>query len=161
MKKLTVITLVVLVALMATTAVVAAGSKTVYQAMLSDDETGTGSDAHGNAVFQFADDGSQMKYKLVVNGLENTTMAHIHVASAPGGDGPPVVWLYPEAPPPTEIPGIFNGLLGSRTVTSADLVGPLAGMSLDDLVTAIEEGRAYVNVHTTAFPGGEIRGTIE
>ncbi|MFN2167581.1 MAG: CHRD domain-containing protein [Anaerolineae bacterium] len=162
MKKLTVITLIVLVALLATTAVVAAVSKTVYQAKLAD-ETGTGSDAHGNAVFQFADDGSQMKYKLVVNGLDNTIMAHIHVASAPGANGPVVLWLYPDAPPfqPTLISGIFNGLLGSRTVTSADLVGPLAGMSLEDLVTAIDEGRAYVNVHTTAFPAGEIRGTIE
>ncbi len=160
MKKLTVISLVVLVALLATAAVVAAGSKTVYQAKLGD-ETGTGSDAHGNAVFQFADDGSGMSYKLVVNGLDNTIMAHIHVASTAGANGPVVLWLYPDAPPAQLIPGIFNGLLGSRTVTSADLVGPLAGMSLTDLVMAIEEGRAYVNVHSQAFPGGEIRGTIQ
>jgi hypothetical protein len=96
----------------------------------------------------------------VVNGLDDVFMAHIHVAENPGGNGPVVLWLYPDAPPPSLIEGTFNGLLGSRTVTSDDLVGPLAGMSLDDLRAAIEEGRAYVNVHTTAFPGGEIRGTI-
>jgi hypothetical protein len=58
------------------------------------------------------------------------------------------------------IPGFFTGLLGKRSVTAADLVGPLQGMTLEDLRTAINEGRAYVNVHTTAFPGGEIRGDL-
>jgi hypothetical protein len=33
-------------------------------------------------------------------------------------------------------------------------------MTLEDLRTAILEGRAYVNVHTTTFPAGEIRGDL-
>jgi len=161
MKRFTLITLVVLMTLLATIGTaLAAESTTVYRTGLSGEPAGSGSDAHGNAVFMFKDDGSQMKYKLVVNGLEDVFMAHIHVAADPGGNGPVVLWLYPDAPPPSLIEGTFNGLLGSHTVTSGDLTGPLAGMSLDDLRAAIEEGRAYVNVHTTAFPGGEIRGTI-
>ena len=161
MKRYTLITLLVLMTLLATIGTaLAAKSTTVYRTGLSGELAGSGSDAHGNAVFKFKDDGSQMKYKLVVNGLDNVTMAHIHVAADAGGNGPPVLWLYPDAPPPTLIEGTFNGLLGSRTVTSADLIGPLAGMSFDELRAAIEQGRAYVNVHTTAFPAGEIRGTI-
>lgn len=30
----------------------------------------------------------------------------------------------------------------------------------DALIAGIESGRAYVNVHTTAFPAGEIRGFL-
>jgi hypothetical protein len=31
---------------------------------------------------------------------------------------------------------------------------------MDDLVAEIDSGNTYVNVHTNAFPGGEIRGQI-
>lgn len=161
MKKISFVSLLVLIALLATIgSAIASESRTVFRAPLSA-ASDTGSEAHGNAIFVFKDDGSQLTYKLVINGLDNTLMAHIHVASVPGGDGPPVLWLYPDAAPPSLIVGTFNGLLGSRTVTSDDLTGPLAGMSFDDLRAAIEQGRAYVNVHTSAFLGGEIRGTIQ
>jgi CHRD domain len=32
---------------------------------------------------------------------------------------------------------------------------------LSDLITLMENGQAYVNVHTEQNPEGEIRGTIE
>ena len=53
-----------------------------------------------------------------------------------------------------------QGTLATGTFTETDFVGPLAGMPLSYLREAISQGRAYVNVHTTQFPGGEIRGTI-
>jgi hypothetical protein len=160
MKKTYLIALIVLIAALATFGIAAANnSKTVYTTGLSD-ETGTGSPAHGHAVTVFADDGSKMAYKLVANGINNTTMAHIHVAPTPGANGPIVLWLYPDAPPLLLIPGVFNGLLGGNTVTSADLTGAAGITSLAQLMAAIEEGRAYVNVHTVAFPGGEMRGTL-
>jgi hypothetical protein len=164
-RKTTFIVLFVLIALVASIGTVsAANSKTVFRTSLST-VPGLGSDAHGNAVFQFADDGSQLKYKLVVNGLDNTTMAHIHVSNTPCSLTPPVLWLYPAGPPPVEIPGAFNGLLGGRTVTSEGLFQPAAGgqgiNSLDDLRDAIEDGRAYVLVHTSQNPPGEICGVIQ
>ncbi len=99
-------------------------------------------------------------YELKVHGLKNVTQAHIHVAEEPGGNGPPAVWLYPAAPPAELIPGRFTGKLGAGEITAAALVGPLEEMTLADLLTAIEENRAYVNVHTEQFPAGEIRGTL-
>jgi len=160
MKRISLISLLVLLLLLATASLATASeSKTVYRALLSESPAAE-SDAHGNSVFQFADDGSQVKYTLVVNGLDDTFMAHIHVAAEPGANGPIVLWLYPSAPPSELIPGTFNGLLNSGTATSADLTGAMGVNTLEDLRAAIEEGRAYVNVHTTAFPGGEIRGTI-
>jgi hypothetical protein len=97
----------------------------------------------------------------VVNGLDNTTKAHIHVATTPGANGPVVLWLFPAAPPSTLIEGTFSGLLGTGIATPANLTGASGVTTCEDLRTAIAEGRAYVNAHTTAFPAGEIRGIIE
>jgi hypothetical protein len=67
MKRFTLITLVVLMTLLATIGTaLAAESTTVYRTGLSGEAAGSGSDAHGNAVFMFKDDGSEMKYKLEV-----------------------------------------------------------------------------------------------
>ncbi len=117
--------------------------------------------AQGQALFQFNKDGSALTYKLILANIENVTMAHIHVAPAAGQNGPPVLWLYPDAPPPQLIPGRTDGVLAERTVMAADLVGPLAGSAdFSGLRQAIMEGRAYVNVHTSQFPAGEVRGDI-
>jgi hypothetical protein len=62
-------------------------------------------------------------------------------------------------------------VLAEGTFTAANLVGPLAGHPLSDLLAAIQSGNAYVNVHTNDgqgaantgpgdFPGGEIRGQL-
>jgi hypothetical protein len=93
--------------------------------------------------------------------IENVTMAHIHISDTPGGNGPPAVWLYPSAPPASLIPGKFRGILAEGVFAESELVGPLAGMTLDDLILAVSENRAYVNVHTEQFGAGEIRGQLD
>jgi hypothetical protein len=118
------------------------------------------SDAQGQAIFQLNADGTALTYRLNVANIENVTQAHIH-QGAPGTNGPVVVWLYPSAPPASLIPGRFDGVLGAGTVTSANLVGPLAGQPLSSLVALLESGNAYVNVHTSQYPGGEIRGQVD
>ena len=129
-------------------------------AVLTGADSGTDSTATGLTILRQGAEGT-LSYALSVQGIENITQAHIHVAAEPGGDGPPAVWLYPAAPPAELIPGEFTGQLGAGDFTDADLVGPLAGMTLADLLTAIEEDRAYVNVHTDQFPAGEIRGSLQ
>jgi hypothetical protein len=115
--------------------------------------------ARGVATFELSKDGTELSYRLIVANIENVTMAHIHLAPA-GQNGPVVVWLYPEGPPPQLIPGRTNGVLATGAITSNDLVGPLVGASLDDLLDEMRDGNTYVNVHTNQFPGGEIRGQI-
>jgi hypothetical protein len=115
--------------------------------------------AQGQATFQLSADGTELSFRLIVANIENVTQAHIHVAPA-GANGQVVLWLYPDGPPATLIPGRSQGVLNEGTVTAADLVGPLAGASMDDLVALLRSGGAYINVHTSQYPPGEVRGQI-
>lgn len=151
----------VIVALFTVVGTVAAGNNRNFVAHLTGEAEGVVTAAQGQSIFRFSKDGQSLTYKLIVANIENVTVAHIHLAPVGGGNGPPVLWLYPESAPPQLIPGPFNGVLYERTVTAADLVGPLAGMTLENLRTVIEEGRTYVNVHTSQYPAGEIRGQIK
>lgn len=117
------------------------------------------SNPQGQAIFQLSRDGSELSYKLIVANIENVIMAHIHLAQ-PGETGGVVVWLYPEGPPPQEIPGRFNGVLAEGVITSESLVGALAGEDLSALIDEINANNAYVNVHTDQNQPGESRGQI-
>lgn len=124
------------------------------------------------AMFHLSDDGTQLDYKLIATNIDNVTQSHIHTAG-PGVNGPIVVWLYPSTSPPAAAPGggRTTGVLAEGTITAANLIGPLAGQPLSALVTRLDGGNAYVNVHTDDgvaptntgpgdFPGGEIRGDV-
>lgn len=115
--------------------------------------------AQGQATFRLSREGDELSYRLVVANIVDVTMAHIHLAPR-GENGPVVVWLYPEGPPPELIPGRTQGVLVDGVITDADLAGPLLDGSLGDLLAELRAGNAYVNVHTSAHPSGEIRGQI-
>jgi CHRD domain len=116
--------------------------------------------AQGQAIFRVNDAGTAISYKLNVANIENVTQAHIHAAPA-GSNGGIVAWLYPSAPPLQLIQGRTQGTLGEGEITAASLMGSLAGKPLSDLITLLQNGGAYVNVHTLQFPGGEIRGQVD
>ena len=115
--------------------------------------------AAGELTLQLSADRTELRYRLVVAGLVDVTQAHIHLGAV-GTNGDVVAFLYPSAPPPQLIPGRTDGVLLTGSITSANLRGPLLGMPLSALVTAIESGNAYANAHTSALPAGEIRGQI-
>jgi CHRD domain len=117
-------------------------------------------EAQGQAIFQVEPSGMAVSYKLIVANIENVLQAHIHVAAA-GVNGGIVVWLYPSGPPPMLIPGRSDGILAEGTITADSLVNALAGQPLSALLDAMRAGNTYVNVHTSQFPPGEIRGQID
>ena len=137
----------------------AVGNGTRFVAHLDATDAGTDSPAQGQVIFRLSKDGSRLHFEMMVASLEDVTMAHIHLAPA-GENGPPVVWLYPSRPPMLMIGGETNGLLSQGTITENDLVGPLTGGTLEDLLAEMLMGRTYVNVHTIEHPAGEIRGQI-
>lgn len=115
--------------------------------------------ATGTGEFVLNEDGDELSYNIEVEDLEGVLMAHIHQGGA-NENGPIGVWLYNSSEPSDEI----SGELSSGTITAESLnetKGPWQGQNVSDLVDSIESGQAYVNVHTEANPGGEIRGTIE
>lgn len=95
-------------------------------------------------------------FKVNVTGIDKVTGAHIHHAKS-GENGEVVVGLF-KSDSPT---GPKDGTLSEGNFTASDLVGPLKGKALSDLVTAMKNGETYVNVHTEANPNGEIRGQLE
>jgi hypothetical protein len=155
MKRMRLLTLVVV--LLSLGLVGPAHAVTTYTAQLSGANEASPVDtrARGVAVLQLSADGTELRYRLVASNIDDVTMAHIHIGPV-GENGPVAAWLYG---PSTE-GGTHNGVLATGTITDEDLIGPLAGQSLDDLVELIESGDAYVNVHTVANPGGEIRGQV-
>ena len=60
--------------------------------------------------------------------------------------------------------GEFEGVLAQGTITAANLKASdcagCNGMTFAQLISAMKAGNAFVNVHTTQNPGGEIQGTI-
>ena len=94
-----------------------------------------------------------LTWTLTVPALTNATAAHLH-QGAPGTNGPVVLNLFIPATGTTA-----NTISVSGTSKVADLTGPLAG-NFAGFVTALKAGNIYANAHTTANPGGEIRGPV-
>jgi len=137
-------------------------AQTAWVAYLSNAEEvpRNNSTATGMASFTLAPGGAGVQYWVMINTIQNVQMGHIHIGAF-GQNGAVAVWLYPAAPPPVLISGAYSGMIGSGTITPANFAGgPLAGQPLSALINAITSGNAYVNFHTTAFPGGEIRGQM-
>ncbi len=107
-----------------------------------------------------------IEYELSYRGLQgDIRQSHIHFGqrSVNGGIS---VFLCQTAtnPDPTGLapncgasPATVTG-----TLTAASVIGPtgqgIAATEFAELVRAIRAGVAYVNVHSSLFPGGEIRG---
>jgi hypothetical protein len=100
--------------------------------------------------------GTTFTYTVNYANLTGTpTLSHIHgPADATKAVG---VLVNFNIGTPTSGTGSFTG-----TFTPADIV-PASGqpaISMDSLVTLMRTGNAYVNVHTSANKGGEIRGQL-
>ena len=128
--------------------------------------TGTGAeevparttDSYARATFWFR--GDTLTFRLVTNTIHDVTQAHLHYAPA-GVNGGIVVWLFPDGPPATLIPGRHVGLLNEGTITDGEVINALAGQGIRGVLRAMRHDSIYVNVHTSEFPGGEVRGQID
>lgn len=123
--------------------------------------------AQGQAIFKVTPDGTGVEYKVIVANIQNVVAAHIHLGAA-GTNGPIVAFLYGMVPPGG---GRTDGILAEGTITAGNLIGPLAGASMETLLSLMRDGLIYVNVHTNDgvpptnegpgdFPGGEVRGQL-
>jgi hypothetical protein len=94
-------------------------------------------------------------YHLYVSNIDRVTQAHIHQGNG-SENGPIIVPLFNTSTPT----GPVTGQLAEGHITPANFVGPIQGKQLDELIALMQNGTAYVNVHTEQNPQGEIRGTV-
>jgi hypothetical protein len=108
-----------------------------------------------NGIFRMTQAGNVLTFEIDVDGITSPTAANIH-RGRKGENGPPVAGLF-GGPPKT---GPFKGILATGTIGDEHLIGELEGKSVADLVRLINSGDAYVNILTSTYPSGEIRGQI-
>jgi glucose/arabinose dehydrogenase len=114
-------------------------------------------DAAATAQFTLNADGT-LSFELRATGpIQDATQAHIHLG-ARGQNGPIVAFLYGLTSPQDFQPG---DLIARGTLDDSDVM-PREGFtpSIANLAERMRQGRAYANLHTSAHPGGEIRGQI-
>jgi len=156
LNKTTILALLLLAVALATP-VVAVKQHTNYRAILrgSNQNPSVETNAHGVFIATLSPDGKSITFKLIVANMENVTMAHIHIGDS-ATNGPVVVFLFHTETPVAR----QDGILSQGTFTASDFKGPLMGQAFSALLNAIMNGDAYVNVHSTQHPAGEIRGQI-
>lgn len=97
--------------------------------------------AAGVGILAYSPGNFTIRYYIAVNGLSGAiTAAHIHSGAA-GVNGPVITPL---------VQGLPNLLSGTLSTTSLPV----------DFFQKLIAGTLYVNVHTAANPGGEIRGQL-
>jgi hypothetical protein len=107
--------------------------------------------ATGTATFTLS--GRMLSYTVNVNGLSgNAAASHIHQ----GGAGTNGGILYPFTAASVQAGQIASGTIDlSQPVSNGQ-----SSISGDSLLTLLNGGLLYTNVHTAANPAGEIRGQI-
>jgi hypothetical protein len=145
----------------------APASAQVFIGTLSGDQEVPPADTPGSGTAIVTVSGNSMDVNVVfMDLLGPTTAAHIHCCAPPGANAGVA------SPVPT-FPGFPAGVTSGVYHQVFDLAlasfynpaflathggDPLAAR--DALVTAMVSGNTYFNIHTTSFPGGEIRGQL-
>jgi hypothetical protein len=111
---------------------------------------------------EVTDDGAALSYTLTYSGLTGDALfAHIHLGRRATAGG--VSAFLCGGGGKDACPGAGGTVTG--VITADDVVGPedqgISAGEFKELLTAMGVGATYVNVHTDAYPSGEIRGQIE
>ena len=110
--------------------------------------TGSTSTAKGHTLIKVRQDGTiEFKTQILNRNHETFVAGHIHQAPV-GVPGPIVVPLYGPPAPATS----------ARHIKQSGVATPNAGTT--GAALCANPGAYYVNYHTTAFPGGAIRGQL-
>lgn len=121
--------------------------------------------ASGTFLARISADGSAISFQLSYDELEgDVTQAHIHIGQS-GVNGGVALFLCSNLGTPGVQPCPVPPATVSGILTAADVIGPasqgVAAGEFAEVVAAIRAGVAYANVHSTKFPGGEIRAQVD
>jgi hypothetical protein len=104
---------------------------------------------------------TSVRVHVKVSDPTNIVAAHFHCGK-PAENGPIVFGLISPGPLMLEGNTIRGTLTNANTNAAANCV-PLIGRQITNiaaLALAMREGLVYLNIHTSAFPAGEIRGQM-
>jgi hypothetical protein len=100
--------------------------------------------------------------------IGTVTAAHIHCCTAVPGDGTVgVATIMPTFPgfPSSVTSGLYDETFDLKLASSFNPAFITANFDVDGarnkLLAGLDDGTAYLNIHTTVFPGGEIRGFLQ
>jgi hypothetical protein len=131
-----------------------------FQAVLSGGNEVPPRSTGATGVCSFVAAGDRVNFVIETHDLSAPVVgAHIHLGVA-GVNGPVRVGFISPNLAGTSIATPFDapdGILMENTFSGSDVSG---GLTLDDILNAMRTGGAYCNIHTSNFPGGEIRGQI-
>ena len=126
--------------------------------------------ADGSFEVTLDDSARTLTYTLSYSGLEGTVQqAHIHFGKRAINGGVTVFLCGTAASPgPAGTPVCPQSGTVSRMVAAADILPPASGGvtqgieagNFEELAAALRAGHAYANVHSSKWPGGEIRAQI-
>jgi hypothetical protein len=114
-------------------------------------------DMTGTADFEYDADDDMLTVELDIEDGQDITGAHLHCGSE-GEEGPVVVSLYNNA---NGFDGDLHQVISGGDNLIADNNCSPAINTLEDLSEAVADGEVYVNVHTTSYPDGAIRGQLD
>lgn len=169
MRKLVVSIAVVAVLSAATIVLAQGGFKRISEFLTGYQETPSAVSTTGNGTFNatISNDGSRIDWELSYSDLEGAVQqAHIHFGQK-GVTGPISVFLCtnlgngPAGTQPCPAPpATISGTIVAADVTNLANERGISAGELDELLAAIRAGVTYVNVHSTRWPGGEVRSQI-
>jgi hypothetical protein len=119
----------------------------------------------GTGTFRIRVASDGLHYKLRYKDLSaNATQAHIHFGRT-GLAGGILAFLCGPAgasdkPVCPATAGTVEGVIDMADITAGAAGQGIAAGELSEVIKALRKGAVYANVHTTAFPGGEIRGQV-
>ncbi|MBC6975179.1 CHRD domain-containing protein [Bacillus sp. Xin] len=112
--------------------------------------------AYGVAELIFNDTFTKLHYRVILKNIEKITSCQIHLGKG-NQVGPVVLFLYGPVKHGISVnEGTITGVVSTEDLEE----GPLQGKTFENLMQAIDEENAYVNVHTRTFTKGEVRGRI-
>jgi hypothetical protein len=107
---------------------------------------------------QYLPETKELSWTLdITHSLTSPTLAAIY-EGAPGATGAAVYTLYVAGEGEE---GAKTGNLAEGVIDEADLVGPLQGGTIADLIQLVRDGSAYVSIGNKSHPVDAIRGPIK
>ena len=122
--------------------------------------------ASGSFKASVDEDAQTITYELTYSGLEGDVLqAHIHFGKPAINGGISVFLCSNLGNGPAGTPTCPQSGTVARTVPASDIIGPVAqgieAGNLAELVAAMRAGSTYANVHSSKWPGGEIRAQLK